>query len=75
MSSHTASLAPGSAENNHDCPRIGPAVSYRADRSELPAMGTVPQATTLYTWNTSAYSRFTLIPCVRATLRMYSGSA
>ena len=33
------------------------------------------QATTRYTWNTSAYSRFTLIPCVRATFRMYSGSA
>ena len=32
-------------------------------------------AITRYTWNTSAYSRFTLIPCVRARLRTYSGSA
>ena len=27
------------------------------------------QLTTRYTWNTSAYSRFTLMPCVRATLQ------
>jgi hypothetical protein len=28
------------------------------------------QATTRYTWKTSAYSRFTLTPCVLATLQM-----
>jgi hypothetical protein len=30
------------------------------------------QATTRYTWNTSAYSRFTFVPCVRATFHTYS---
>ena len=30
---------------------------------------------TRYTWNTSAYSRFTLMPCVRATFQTYSGFA
>jgi hypothetical protein len=29
-------------------------------------------ATTRYTWNTSAYSRFTLMPWVRATFHTYS---
>ena len=33
------------------------------------------QATTRYTWNTSAYSRFTLMPCVRATFQTYSAFA
>ena len=42
-----------------------------AGRGELDL---IDQATTRYTWNTSAYSRFTLMPWVRATLRMYSGS-
>ena len=30
---------------------------------------------TRYTWKTSAYSRLTLIPCVRARLRTYSAFA
>src|SRR6185437_6817823 len=33
------------------------------------------QATTRYTWNTSAYSRFTLMPWVRATFQTYSAFA
>ena len=35
----------------------------------------VAQTMTRYTWNTSAYSRFTLMPCVRATFHTYSGFA
>ena len=34
-----------------------------------------PQTTRRYTWNTSAYSRFTLMPWVRASVHRYSGSA
>src|SRR5262249_45538216 len=33
------------------------------------------QATTRYTWNTSAYSRLTLMPCVLATFQTYSAFA
>src|SRR5262249_16916887 len=32
-------------------------------------------ATTRYTWKTSAYSRFTFTPCIRARLRTYSAFA
>ena len=52
--------------------------ALQVERRYVPGFFTVlarRQATTRYTWNTSAYSRFTLIPWVRATFQMYSGSA
>src|SRR5437763_7090660 len=45
-----------------------------ADRGGA-AAAAAAHATTRYTWKTSAYSRFTLMPCVRARLRTYSAFA
>src|SRR5262249_55694930 len=46
------------------------------DRASIPSrLPSLSQPTTRYTWNTSAYSRFTLMPCVRATFHTYSAFA
>ena len=37
--------------------------------------GSSSYATTRYTWKTSAYSRFTFTPCMRARFRTYSAFA